>query len=75
MLINKLNNDCNPKILNKVKETNSVLKSAKKLLDVRKDVIDFFEKGTVPYKGNVSKTRKKESEDESEEESEEEAEE
>ena len=40
-----------------------------------KILLIFFEKGTVPYKGNVSKTRKKESEDESEEESEEEAEE
>ena len=38
------------------------------------EVINFFEKGTFPYKGNVFKT-KEESEEESEEELEEESEE
>ena len=56
--MNKLNNDYNPKISKKVKEKNNVLKSARKLLDVRKDIIDFFEKETFPYKGNVFKTKK-----------------
>ena len=38
---------------------------------MREDIIGFFEKGTFPYKGNVFKTKKGESEDESEDESEE----
>ena len=50
ILISKLNNDYNPQTLN---EKNNVLKAARKLLDARKDIIDFFEKGTFPYKGNV----------------------
>ena len=45
-----------------------VLESARKLLDVRKHIIDLFEKGTFPYKGNVFKTKEKEElEEESEE--------
>ena len=64
ILINKLNNNYNPKILKKVKEKNNVLKSARKLLDVRKDIIDFFEKGIFPYKGNVFKTKEEESKEE-----------
>ena len=48
ILINKLNNDCKPRISKKAKakEKNNVLESARKLLDVRKDIIGFFEKGT-----------------------------
>ena len=42
ILKTKLNNDCNPKILKKVKEKNNVLKCARKLLYERKDIIDFF---------------------------------
>ena len=42
ILINKLNNNYNPKIPKKVKEKNNVLKSARKLLDVRNDIISFF---------------------------------
>ena len=38
------------------------------MLDARKDIIVFFEKGTCPYKGNVFKTKEEESEEESEEE-------
>ena len=41
------------------------------MLDARKDIIGFFEKGTFPYKGNVFKTKEEELEEESEEESEE----
>ena len=67
ILINKINNDCNPRIPKKAKEKNNVLESAIKILDARKNIIDSFEKGTFPYKGNVFKTKKKESEDESEE--------
>ena len=56
----------------KEKEKKRVLESAKKLSDVRDEIIDLFEKGTFPYKGNVFQTKKKEkSEEESEEESEE----
>ena len=46
----------------KMNEKNRVLESARKLLDARKDIIDFFEKETFPYKGNVFKTKKEESE-------------
>ena len=43
------------------------------MLDARKDIIVFFEKGTYyPYNGNLSKIKEEKSEDESEEESEEE---
>ena len=42
ILINKLNNHYNPKTPKKVKEKNNVLKSARKLLDVRNDIISFF---------------------------------
>ena len=70
--INKLNNDYNPRSLKKAKEKNNVLESARKLLDARKDIIGFFEKGTFPYNGNLSKTKEEKSEEESEDESEEE---
>ena len=68
ILINKLNNGSNPKIPKKVKEKNNVLKSARKLLDVRKDIISFFKKGVFSYRGNVFKTKQEKSEEESEEE-------
>ena len=68
ILINKLNNNYNPRIPEKVKEKNNVLKSARKFLNVRKDIISFFERGIFPYKGNVFKTKEEESEEESEEE-------
>ena len=71
ILINKLNNDYNPRSLKKAKEKNNVLESTRKLLDARKDIIVFFEKGTFPYKGNVFKTKEGKSEDELEDESEE----
>ena len=45
----------------KIEEKNRVLKSAKKLSDTRDDIIDLFEKGTFPYKGNVFKTKEEES--------------
>ena len=56
ILINKINNDYSPRNQKKTKKTeeeNKVVESAEKLLDTRKDIIDFFEKGTFPYKGNV----------------------
>ena len=66
ILINKLNNNYNPKNLKKIKEKNNVLKSGRKLLDVRKDIIHFFKKGLFPYKGNIFKTKEEESKEESE---------
>ena len=66
ILINKLNNDYNPRIPKKAREKNRVLESVRKLSDARKVIISFFEKGTFPYKGNVFKTKKEESEKESE---------
>ena len=72
ILINKLNNDYNPRNPKKAKEKNNVLESARKLLDEGRDIAVFFEKGTFPYKGNVFKTKEEKSEEESEDESEEE---
>ena len=43
----------------KAKEKNRVLKSGKKLLNARDDIIDLFEKGIFPYKGIVFKTKEK----------------
>ena len=64
ILINKLNNDYNLRNPKKAKKRNNALESATKLLDARKDILVFFEKGTFPYKGNVFKTKEKESEEE-----------
>ena len=75
ILINKLNNYYSPKIPKKVKEKNNVLKSAKKLFDARDEIINLFEKGIFPYKGNVFKTKEKQESEESKEESEEKSEE
>ena len=57
-LINKLNN-YGTRNFEKIEEKNRVLESAKKLFDVRDDIIDFFEKGIFPSKDNVFKTEKK----------------
>ena len=58
ILINKLNNDYEPRNTKKIEEKKRVLKSAKKLQNARKDIIDLFEKGVFPYRGNVFKTKK-----------------
>ena len=47
-------------------EKNRVLKSARKLSGAR-DIINLFERGTFPYKGNVFRTKEEESEQDSEE--------
>ena len=44
ILINKLNNDYNPRNPKTAEEKNNVLESARKLLDARKGIISFFEK-------------------------------
>ena len=66
ILINKLNNDYGPRNTEKIEEKKRLLESARKLQNARKDIVDLFEKGIFPYKGNVFKTKEKE---ESEEES------
>ena len=63
ILKNNLNNGYTPKISEKIKEKNRVLESARKLSDARDDIIDLFEKGTSPFKGNVFKTKEEESEE------------
>ena len=46
-----------------MEEKKKVLKSAKKLQNARKDIIDLFEKGILLYKGNVFKTKEEEQEE------------
>ena len=59
ILINKLNNDYNPRIPKKAKEKNRVLESARKLSDARDEIINLFEKGIFPYEDNTFKTKEK----------------
>ena len=47
-----------------MKEKNRVLESARELSDVRDEIINLFEKGIFPYKGNVFKTKEKEESEE-----------
>ena len=42
ILISKLNNYYNPRRTQQAKEIKTVLKSAKKIFDARKDIIEFF---------------------------------
>ena len=50
----------NPKSLEKIEEKKRVLESSKKLQNARKDIIDFFEKGIFPYRGDLFKTKEEE---------------
>ena len=59
ILINNLNDNYNPRISKKIKEKNTVLK----LTDARDEIIDLFEEGIFPFKGNVFKTKEEESEE------------
>ena len=59
ILITRLNNEYNPRSPKKVKEKNKVLESGRKLSDARDEIINLFEKGIIPYKGNVFKTKEK----------------
>ena len=61
ILINILNNNYNPRNTNKIEEKKRVLESARKLRDARNNIIDLFEKGIFPYRGNVFTTKEKES--------------
>ena len=49
ILINKLNNNYNPKNETKIKEKDDTLKSAKNLLSVREEITRAFERGIFPY--------------------------
>ena len=49
-LINKLNNNYNPKNQIKIKEKEDALKSAKKLFFTRESIINAFREGIFPYK-------------------------
>ena len=59
ILINKLNNDYNPRSTKKAEEKNRVLESPRKLSDARDEIVIFFEKGIFSYKDNVFKTKEK----------------
>ena len=49
ILINKLNNNYNPKNKTKIKEKDDALKSAKRLLSTREEIINAFKKGIFLY--------------------------
>ena len=49
ILINKLNNDYNPRNKTKIKENDDTLESANKLYSIREDIIDAFSKGIFSY--------------------------
>ena len=72
-LINKLNNNYNLKNMKKAEEKKRVSESARKLSDARDEIINLFKKGTLPYKGNVFKTKEKEESEEKSEELDEES--
>ena len=55
ILINKLNNYYKLRLPEKLIEKDNVLKSARKLLDTRKDIINFFKRGIFLYEGNEFK--------------------
>ena len=58
ILINKLNNDYNPRN-SKIEEKNKVLKSTSELFYARENIVDYFKEGIFLYKGNVFKTKEK----------------
>ena len=64
ILINKLNNGYGLRNTEKLEEEKKVLKSARKLKNARKDIIDLFEKGIFPYRGNVFKTKQEQEQEE-----------
>ena len=64
ILIKELNNDYGPRNTEKIEEKKRVLESARTLQDARKDIIDSFEEGIFPYRGNVFKTKKESEENE-----------
>ena len=69
ILINRLNNDYNPKNLEKIKENDETLNSAKKLFFIREEIIRTFKKSIFPYIDGFQEEKK--SDEESDEESDE----
>ena len=63
ILISNLNNDYNPRIKKKNRREKKSFKICKELTDVRDEIIDLFEKGIFPFKGNIFKTKEEESEE------------
>ena len=49
ILINKQNNDYNPRNQTKIKEKDDTLKSSRKLYLIRKEIINAFGEGMFPY--------------------------
>ena len=49
ILINKLNNNYNPKNLEQIKEKDDILKPTKMLLTFRREIIKVFETGIFPH--------------------------
>ena len=49
MLINKVNEDCNPKNQININEKNDTIKSARKLFFIRENIIRAFKRGIFPY--------------------------
>ena len=47
----------------KIEEKNKALKPAVELLHVREDIVNYFKKGTFPFKGKVFKTKEEKSEE------------
>ena len=52
-----MNNDYNPRNLNKIDEKQKFLESARKLQNAGEDLIDLFEEVIFPFRGNVFKTK------------------
>ena len=51
------------KIIKKEEEKNTVLESAIKLFNARRDIVGFFEKGIFPFTGNAFKTKEEKPEE------------
>ena len=71
ILINKLNNNYNPKNLEQIKEKDDTLKPTKMLLTFRREIIKAFETGIFPHidGSQVEKESDEESDEETDEES------
>ena len=62
ILINKLNNDYNPRNPTKIKEKDDTSKSMKKLYFIREEIIDAFRKGIFPYIDGFQEEKEKDEE-------------
>ena len=59
ILINNLNNNCNPRIESKIKEKEDALTSAKILIVIREGIINTFRNGVFPYIDGFQVEKKK----------------